>query len=130
MNNNISIFCGGKKVASGISNEPIHIPVIPAENKDQFPKTITGHGTVTIDAKGEKWFKDMMQSFYFNRKEIKQMFHAVTHGKAVIFDVKAELNDGTIKDGEIVCNRPRQLREFFRLTKHIKCNYRIKNPNV
>ena len=127
MSNQISIFCGGKKVASGISNEPIHIPVIPAEDKPTLDKTITGRGTVTIDAKGEKWFNDMMQSFYFNRKEVKKMFHAVTHGQSVIFDVKAEMKDGSIKDGEVVCNRPRQLREFFRLTKHVKCTYRI-NP--
>ena len=125
MSNQISIFCGGKMVAKGISKEPINIPVMPAQDNNSVNKTITGHGTVTIDAKDEKWYKDMMQSFYFDRKQVKQMFYAVTHGQVVIFDVKAEMKDGSINDGEIVCSKPRQLREFFNLTKHIRCPYNV-----
>ena len=127
----IRIFANGQEIASGIGEMKLtpsaEWPETEAPTEWNKPPSFEITGTITNDDQVAELINDIIRHSKFSRKEVKRMFYAVTHHQKVVFDIRLELNDGTIKEGEIVCRLPRQLREFFGHTYHLRCPYRIEN---
>ena len=125
----IRIFANGQEIASGIGEMTLtpsaEQPETEAPTVWNNPPSFEITGTITNDGQVAEWINDIIRRSKFSRKEVKRMFYAVTHHQKVVFDIRLEFNDGTIKEGEIVCRLPRQLREFFGHTYHLRCQYRI-----
>ena len=127
----IRILANGQEIASGIGEMKLtpsaEWPETEAPTDWNNPPSFEITGTITNDDQVAELINDIIRRSKFSRKEAKRMFYAVTHHQKVVFDIRLELNDGTIKEGEIVCRLPRQLREFFGHTYHLRCPYRIEN---
>lgn len=123
------IFGNGQEIASGIGE----IKLTPSTEQPKTetpidwssPPSFEITATITNDDQVAELISDIIRRSKFSRKEVKRMFYAVTHHQKVVFAVRLEFNDGTIKESEIVCRLPRQLREFFVHTYHLRCPYRI-----
>ena len=129
----IRIFANGQEIASGIGEMKLtpstEHPGTEAPTDWNNPPSFEITGTITNDEQVAELINDIIRRSKFSCKEVKRMFYAVTHHQKVVFDIRLELNDGTIKEGEIVCRLPRQLREFFGHTYHFLCPFRIEHLN-
>ena len=125
----IRIFANGQEIASGIGEMKLtpsaEQPETEAPTDWNTPLSFEITGTITNDDQVADLISDIIRRSKFSRKEVKRMFYAVTHRQRVVFDIRLEMQDGSIKEGEIVCRLPRQLREFFSHTYHLRCPYRI-----
>lgn len=124
---NINIFADGKLIGKGtchcqtLAPVPTECPGEGYSGMQSFELTGIASNAPAISEMIDR----ICRSVKFSREEVKRMFHAVTHRQCVVFDIHLEMTDGSIKSGEIVCRLPRQLREFFRHTYHLRCPYRI-----
>lgn len=129
----IRIFANGQEIASGIGEMKLtpstENPGTEAPTDWNNPLSFEITGTITNDEQVAELINDIIRRSKFSRKEVKRMFYAVTHHQKVVFDIRLEFNDGTIKEGEIVCRLPRQLREVFGHTYHFRCPFRIEPLN-
>lgn len=57
----------------------------------------------------------------FSRKDVKKMFYHITHGYTISFNVNTASN--------AIVRTPRQLRAFFRITKHAYFDYSLRSQN-
>lgn len=125
----IRIFANGQEIASGIGEMKLTPSAEQLETEEPMDwsnlSSFEITGTITNDDQVAELINDIIRRSKFSRKEMKRMFYAVTHHQKVVFDIRLEFIDGTIKEGEIVCRLPRQLREFFGHTYHLRCPYRI-----
>ena len=125
----IRIFANEQEIASGIGElkltPSVEQPETEAPSIWNDPPSFEITGTITNDDQVPELINDIIRRSKFSRKEVKRMFYAVTHHQKVVFDIRLEFDGGTIKEGEIVCRLPRQLREFFVHTYHLRCPYRI-----
>ena len=100
----LRIFSEGKEVefATMAQVEPLTIKAEPTESDDVWthPFSLTASGTLTADAETEKEMRRLMESMRISRKERRRMFHAVTHGGAVVIPsyIKVEHENGETEE--------------------------------
>ena len=82
----------------------------PTEEPEQEPSAWSPHGyeitgTLATTPEESEQFRKFIESMKFSRKELRKMFHAVTHGGAIVFQsyFNAEYDNGETE--EFVRNR-------------------------
>lgn len=74
-------------------------------------------GTLTTTPEQSEQFRKLFESMKFNRKECRRMFHAVTHGGAVVIQsyINAEYDNGETEEfvRNVYINRPSILRKLI-----------------
>lgn len=74
-------------------------------------------GTLTTTPEQSEQFRKLFESMKFNRKERRRMFHAVTHGGAVVIQsyINAEYDNGETEEfvRKVYINRPSILRKLL-----------------
>lgn len=74
-------------------------------------------GTLTTTPEQSEQFRILIESMNFNRKELRKMFHAVTHGGAVVIQsyINAEYDNGETEEfvRNVYINRPSILRKLI-----------------
>ena len=114
----------GEEVAMA-KDAQIHLS--PTEELEHEPSVWSPHnyeisGTMTIDPKDAKRLLNM---FLFSRKERRKMFHAVTHGQAIVFvgHFKAEGNEPF--EAPVCIDRPSVLRKALAMAHNTRFQYAI-----
>ena len=129
--NNFRIFTqDGQEIATGISDTQLHISADPKEEEtdwNQHGYEITG--TLTTTPEESEQFRKIIESMKFSRKELRKMYHAVTHGGAIVFQsyFNAEYDNGETEEfvRNIYINRPRILRKMIAANRRFRFNYDI-----
>ena len=80
-------------------------------------------GTLSVDPKDAKRFHDM---FFFTREERRKMFHAVTHGQAVVFVGNYNAEGHEPFQAPTYIDRPSTLRKALATVRHARFNYEIR----
>ncbi len=74
-------------------------------------------GTLTTTPEQSEQFRKLFESMKLNRKERRKMFHAVTHGGAVVIQshINAEYGNGETEEfvRDVYINRPSILRKLI-----------------
>ena len=74
-------------------------------------------GTATTTPEESEHFRKFIEDMKFSRKELRKMFHAVTHGGAIVFQsyFNAEYDNGETEEfvRNVYINRPRILRKMI-----------------
>lgn len=65
----------------------------------------------------------MMRRLFFTRKEVKQMFHDITHGYYIVFLLTLTNDEGDEQDTLVKVNRPSELRRLLSMIRHARCDY-------
>ena len=118
---NLRIFADGKEVgfATMAQVEPLTVEAEPTEDDDVWTHTfsLTASGTLTADAETVEGMRRMMESMRIGRRERRRMFHAVTHGGAVVIPsyIKVEHDNGETEEfpRTVYINRPAVLRRMI-----------------
>lgn len=86
-------------------------------------------GTMTIPPEEAEHFCKFIESMKFSRKERRRMFHAVTHGGAVVIQsyINAEYDNGETEEfvRNVCINRPSILRKLIAGNRGFRFNYEI-----
>lgn len=126
----ISIFSNGQRIAEGISELNLTPSTEPIPDESEPWNDVGGpfsiSGVLTTDAEVTKMMRKIFDSCFFSRKEVKQLFYDITHGYDILFKVTIEKKDGSVCDDCVIVRCPRHLRQFFALTKHVKCEYLLR----
>ena len=97
------------------------------ENPMRHTYEITG--TMTIPPEEAEQFRKFIESMKFSRKELRKMFHAVTHGGAIVFQsyFNAEYDNGETEEfvRNVYINRPRILRKMIAANRRFRFKYDI-----
>ena len=118
----------GEEVAMA-KDAQIHLS--PTEEPEHEPSVWSPHsyeitGTMTIDPKDAKRLLNM---FLFSRKELRKMFHSVTHGGAIVFQsyTNVEYDNGETEEflRNVYINRPRILRKMIAANRRFRFKYDI-----
>lgn len=74
-------------------------------------------GTLTTTPEQSEQIRKLIESMKFNRKECRRMFHAVTHGGAIVIQsyINAEYDNGETEEfvRNVYINRPSILRKLL-----------------
>ena len=106
----------------------------PTEEPEQEPSVWSPHsyeitGTLTTTPEESEQFRKFIESMKFSRKERRRMFHAVTHGGAVVIQsyFNAEYDNGETEEfvRNVYINRPRILRKMIAANRQFRFNYDI-----
>ena len=109
----------GEEVAMA-KDAKIHL--LPTEKPEQEPSVWSPHsyeitGTWTTTPEQSEQFRKLIESMKFNSKERRRMFHAVTHGGAVVTQsyINAEYDNGETEEfvRNVYINRPSILRKLI-----------------
>ena len=121
----------GEEVAMA-KDAQIHLS--PTEEPEQKPSVWSPHGyeitgTLTTTPEESEQFRKIIESMKFNRKERRKMFHAVTHGGAVVIQSweNVEYDNGETEEfvRNIYINRPSILRKLIAGNRGFRFNYDI-----
>ncbi len=121
----------GEEVAMA-KDAQIHLS--PTEEPEQEPSEWSPHGyeitgTMTIPPEEAEHFRKFIEDMKFNRKELRRMFHAVTHGGAVVIYsyINAEYDNGETEEfvRNVYINRPSILRKIIAANRRFRFNYDI-----
>ena len=121
----------GEEVAMA-KDAQIHLS--PTEEPEQEPSVWSPHsyeitGTLTTTPEESEQFRKIIESMKFNRKERRKMFHAVTHGGAVVIQSweNVEYDNGETEEfvRNIYINRPSILRKLIAGNRRFRFNYDI-----
>ena len=122
----ISIFLAetGEEVAMAKDSQ-IHLS--PTEESEQESSVWSPHsyeisGTMTIDPKDAKRMLDM---FLFSRNERRKMFHAVTHGQAIVFIGRFNAEGNEPFEAPVCIDRPSVLRKALAIAHNTRFQYAI-----
>ena len=106
----------------------------PTEEQEQKPSEWSPHGyeitgTLTTTPEESEQFRKFIESMKFNRNELRKMYHAVTHGGAIVFQsyFNAEYDNGETEEfvRNVYINRPRILRKMIAANRRFRFNYDI-----
>jgi hypothetical protein len=106
----------------------------PTEEPEHEPSVWSPYGyeitgTLTTTPEESEQFRKIIESMKFSRKELRKMFHAVTHGGAVVIQsyINAEYDNGETEEfvRNIYINRPSILRKFIAGYRGFCFNYDI-----
>ena len=106
----------------------------PTEEPEQEPSDWSPHGyeitgTLTTTPEESEQFRKIIESMKFNRKELRKMFHAVTHGGAIVFQsyFNTEYDNGETEEflRNVYINRPRILRKMIAANRRFRFKYDI-----
>ena len=106
----------------------------PTEEQEQEPSEWSPHGyeitgTLTTTPEESEQFRKFIESMKFSRKELRKMFHVVTHGGAIVFQsyFNAEYDNGETEEfvRNVYINRPRILRKMIAANRRFRFNYDI-----
>lgn len=121
----------GEEVAMA-KDAQIHLS--PTEEREQEQSEWSPHsyeitGTLTTTPEQSEQFHKFIESMKFNRKERRKMFHAVTHGGAVVIQsyINAEYDNGETEEfvRNVYINRPSILRKLIAGNRGFRFNYDI-----
>lgn len=120
----------GQEIAAGISDTQLHISADPKEEEtDWNPHGYEITGTMTIPPEEAEHFRKFIEDMKFSRKELRKMFHAVTHGGAIVFQsyINAEYDNGETEEfvRNVYINRPRILRKMIAANRRFRFKYDI-----
>ena len=86
-------------------------------------------GTMTIPPEEAEHFRKFIEDMKFSRKDLRKMFHAVTHGGAIVFQsyFNAEYDNGETEEflRNVYINRPRILRKMIAANRRFRFKYDI-----
>ncbi len=109
----------GEEIAMA-KDAQIHLS--PTEEPEQEPLKWSPHsyeitGTLTTTPEQSEQIRKFIESMKFSRKERRRMFHAVTHGGAVVIQsyINAEYDNGETEEflRNVYINRPSILRKLI-----------------
>jgi hypothetical protein len=121
----------GEEVAMA-KDAQIHLS--PTEDPEQEPSVWSPHnyeitGTITIPPEEAEQFRKFIEDMKFNRKELRKMFHAVTHGGSVVIQsyINAEYDNGETEEfvRNVYINRPSILRKIIAANLGFRFKYDI-----
>ena len=121
----------GEEVAMA-KDAQIHLS--PTEEPEQEPSEWSPHGyeitgTLTTTPEETEQFRKFIEDMKFSRKELRKMFHAVTHGGAIVFQsyFNAEYDNGETEEfvRNVYINRPRILRKMIAANRRFRFKYDI-----
>jgi hypothetical protein len=121
----------GEEVAMA-KDAQIHLS--PTEEPEQEPSVWSPHsyeitGTLTTTPEQSEQFLKLIESMKFSRKELRKMFHAVTHGGAIVFQsyFNTEYDNGETEEfvRNVYINRPRILRKLIAGNRGFRFSYDI-----
>lgn len=110
------------------------IQLSPTEEHKQEPSVWSPHsyeitGTLTTTPEESEQFRKFIESMKLNRKERRKMFHAVTHGGAVVIQsyINAEYDNGETEEfvHNVYINRPSILRKIIAANRRFRFKYDI-----
>lgn len=123
----------GKEVAMA-KDAQIHLLPTEEQEQEQEPSKWSPHGyeitgTLTTTPEQSEQFRKFIESMKFNRKERRRMFHAVTHGSAVVIPsyINAEYDNGETEEfvRNVYINRPSILRKLIAYNRGFSFKYDI-----
>ena len=86
-------------------------------------------GTLTTTPEQSEQFRKFIESMKFNCKELRKMFHVVTHGGAIVFQsyINAEYDNGETEEfvRNVYINRPSILRKLIASNHRLRFKYDI-----
>jgi hypothetical protein len=121
----------GEEVAMA-KDAQIHLS--PTEEPEQEPSVWSPHsyeitGTMTIPPEEAEHFRKFIEDMKFSRKELRKMYHAVTHGGAIVFQsyTNVEYDNGETEEflRNVYINRPRILRKMIAANRRFRFKYDI-----
>ena len=129
----IRIFANGQEIASGIGEMTLTPSAEQQETEAPMdwnnPPSFEITGIITNDGQVAELINDIIRRSKFNRKELRKMFHAVTHGGAIVFQsyFNAEYDNGETEEfvRNVYINRPRILRKMIAANRRFRFKYDI-----
>ena len=122
--NQVRLFIGNQEVATGVSEMELTSSAEQPEQEDNCdwsqPPSFTITGKVGISPEDHE---RMMRQFLFTRKERKQMFHDVTHGYYLVFQVMITDEEGNDREVLVKIDRPSHLRQLLAHIHNARCPY-------
>lgn len=117
-----------------VMEKDAQIQLSPTEEHEQEPSVWSPHsyeitGTLTTTPEQSEQFRKFIESMKLNRKERRKMFHAVTHGGAVVIQsyINAEYDNGETEEfvRNVYINRPSILRKIIAANRRFRIKYDI-----
>ena len=110
------------------------IHLSPTKEQEQEPSEWSPHSyeitrTMAIPPEESEIFRKVIESMKFSRKELRKMFHSVTHGGAIVFQsyTNVEYDNGETEEflRNVYINRPRILRKMIAANRRFRFKYDI-----
>ena len=117
----------GEEVAMA-KDAQIHLS--PTEEPEQEPSVWSPHsyeitGTMTIPPEEAEHFRKFIEDMKFSRKELRKMFHAVTHGQAIVFVGHFNAEGNEPFEAPVCIDRPSVLRKALAIAHNTRFQYAI-----
>lgn len=124
--NNVQLFyCNGEPIPIVASDCTLSVSDNHAEQAESLAKSYSMSFDVTIQDDDLRYL--ITATPRFTQKEVQVMFRSIERRLCVVFVVMVRKeSEEDYNPLDIVCRTPRQLRDWFRTTHHMRTNYTIK----